>query len=151
MSRVRPNLGVPYGTDGPWLAALLDVVSDLYDLLDARLPAPASAGGGEPTSGGAVPVAEPDRQSGPADAKPVTEPAPNTPPAVDEDGEPEEVTEPAPPVGSLTPPPRAGRGSGLSAWQAYAAAAGVDHPEDAGRADIIAACIKAGVIEDDQQ
>lgn len=36
-------------------------------------------------------------------------------------------------------PPRAGEGSGRDVWAAHAAAVGVEHEEDASRADIIAA------------
>lgn len=42
------------------------------------------------------------------------------------------------------PPPQSGRGSGTDAWVAYAASAGVDVPDDAGRDDIIAAVAAAG-------
>ncbi len=146
MGRVRPNLGVPYGTDGPWLAALVETVSDLYDLLDARLPTPASADGGEPAPTGPVRISEPAPATPPDEtATPVAEPDPDEPPA---DDEPVEVTEPAsddrpslPP-----PPPRHGKGSGLDAWQAFASVAKVPYAPDAGRNDIIAACVDAGVI-----
>lgn len=36
-------------------------------------------------------------------------------------------------------PPRAGRGSGASAWRSYAAAVGVDVPDGASRDEIVAA------------
>lgn len=44
-----------------------------------------------------------------------------------------------------TPPPKAGRGSSLEAWSAYAEAQGVNIDDDAKREDIIAACEAAGV------
>jgi hypothetical protein len=47
------------------------------------------------------------------------------------------------------PPPRAGRGSGLEAWVAFADEAGVDYPDGASRNDIIAACAAAKVIDED--
>lgn len=43
------------------------------------------------------------------------------------------------------PPPQSGRGSGLQAWQDYAAAHHVDVPGDAGREQIIAALTAAAV------
>ncbi len=138
MARQRPNLGTPFGTDGPWLAAILDALGDIHDLLDVRLrlaepiaePAPARRPAG-------VPVREPAPDAPPPTAVPVAEPAP------DDLDEPEQEEEqcPLPP-----PPPRAGRGSGLDAWQAFANLAGVDYPDDASRADIITACEAAEVI-----
>lgn len=131
MGRVRPNLGTPFGTDGPWLAAILDVLGDIADMLDARLPAAASADGGEPGGGQPVPVSEPAPEQAPDDEKqdePAQEPAPA--------GE-----QPLPP-----PPPRRGRGSGLDAWQTFARAAGVPVADDVSRDEIIAACVDAGVI-----
>ncbi|GGM27099.1 hypothetical protein GCM10011608_09860 [Micromonospora sonchi] len=137
-------MGTPFGTDGPWLAAILDTLGDIADMLDARLPAAASADGGGP--GRPVPVSEPAPESRPKrEAVPVSEPDPDKPDDEDDDGEPVKVTEPAP---SLPPsPPRSGKGSGLDAWQAYANVAGVSYPADASRADIIAACVDAGVID----
>lgn len=147
MGRERSALGTPFGTDGPWLAAILGALDDLHDLLDDRLPkAPAS---GEP-----VQVNEPAPPVKPARAVPVREPAPVVSPEVpkgddEAEGEPVEVTEPAPaskpPL--LSPPPRAGRGSGLDAWQAFATLADVEHSTGIGRDDIIAACELAGVID----
>ncbi|MFG3710890.1 hypothetical protein [Micromonospora sp. NPDC047730] len=46
-------------------------------------------------------------------------------------------------------PPRAGAGSGADAWAAFAAANGVQVDADASRNDIIAACVRAGVIAED--
>ena len=84
-----------------------------------------------------VPGAEPDSEPGEAPAEPHTpEPAVDTPAApaepvkVDED----EV------------PPRSGKGSGLTAWKAFADAHGVSYPEDASRDDIILACEEAKLI-----
>ena len=149
MVRERPRLGIPFGTDGPWLAAILDVLGDLYDLLDARLPQPEQ--GGEP-----VRVEEPAPPVKPGKAVPIQEPAPTGPPErddEDEDGGPVEVTEPAAPVDPEplpAPPPRAGRGSSLPAWQAFADLAQVTYIADDRRDDIIDACVAAGVIPDEQ-
>ncbi|MDN4174729.1 hypothetical protein QWY28_17340 [Nocardioides sp. SOB77] len=43
------------------------------------------------------------------------------------------------------PPPRSGRGSGVDAWRAYAAAHDVDVDDDATREDVIDALDAAGV------
>jgi hypothetical protein len=149
MVRERPRLGTPLGVDGPWLKAILDVLGDLHDLLEERLPKP--AGGGEP-----LPASEPAPQDKPGKAVPVQEPAPVEAPTKDDDGddgEPVEVTELAPsdlePLPQ--PPPRAGRGSSETAWRAYAELVGVSVPDGAGRDDIIAACEQAGVIEPKEQ
>lgn len=148
MGRVRPNLGTPFGADGPWLAALLDAVSDLYDLLDARLPHPAEADGGGPASA-VQPVAEPAPDSAPDRVVPVSEPEPARPPEPDDDEKP--VREPAdetPAESSLPPPPpRSGRGSSEAAWRAWADLAKVRTSPDDRRDDIIDACIRAGVID----
>jgi len=154
MSRPRPALGTPFGADGPWLAAILDVLNDLHDLIDDRLPKADSSG--EP-----VRVEEPAPQSKPPKVVPVQEPAPAVAPEApadedpddteDEDttGRPVEVAEPAPaeekPLPS--PPPRAGRGSGLDPWRAFADEVNVPYSPDDGRDDIIAACERARVIE----
>lgn len=146
MSRARPNLGTPYGADGPWLAAILDTLGDIADMLDARLPAAASADGGGPGAGRLVSVSEPAPGGKPAwKVKPVSEPAPAGP-ADEDDAGPVEVAEPV--KASLPPPPpRSGRGSGLDAWQAYANLAGVTYTANDKRDDIIAACVAARVIE----
>jgi hypothetical protein len=145
VGRARPQLGTPFGADGPWLAAILDTLADIADMLDARLPHPAADGG---VPGRPVPVSEPDRQRRfNPDVVPVTEPDPEQPPGTADDddvAEPVKVAEPAPQL--PPPPPRSGRGSGIDAWQVWAKVAKVRHPGDASRADIIAACVKAGVI-----
>lgn len=136
----RPNLGVPFGADGPWLAAILNVLHDVHDLLDARLPAeegPVRVSEPAPGASTSVPVSEPGRDEPPARAEPAAEPAPDPVPDDDED------------EGLPDPPPRAGRGSGLEAWQAFADAAGVGYPEGARRDDIVEACVEAGVIPPD--
>lgn len=142
MGRQRPSLGTPFGADGPWLAALVDALGDIYDLLDGRLPAP--NGCGEPRQ-----VEEPTPQAPPAEAAPIAEPAPvvtpKTTPDDDKDerkGGPVKMAEPAP-----APPPRAGRGSSLPAWRAWAELRGVAVDDGMTRDDIIAACEHAGVLE----
>lgn len=131
--RERPTLGTPFGTDGPWLNAIVDTLADLYDLLDARLPAAGGAAGVR-----VVPVAEPAPAGLPAVVVPVTEPAPDETPA------PEDQDEPA--AGLPGPPPRAGRGSGVDVWLDWARVAGVAVPVGASRADVIALCEAAGVL-----
>ncbi len=145
MVRERPNLGTPFGTDGPWLAAILDALGDLHDLLDARLPVADVA---------ARPVSEPAEDRPGREVVPMSEPAPDIPPdkakpvaEPDPDDEPEpEVTAPEPDRELPEPPPRAGRGSSLKAWLTFAALAGVEVPEDASRDDVIVACELAEVI-----
>ncbi|MFG1659074.1 hypothetical protein ACGFIY_21330 [Micromonospora chersina] len=110
---------------------------------------PRSSGGkGE---GGPVPVAEPAPPSPPDKARPVDEPAESIPP-----GGARPVSEPAPrraprrgdDHASLPPPPpRAGKGSGKEAWSSFANIAKVPVPDRASRDDIIAACVRAGVID----
>ena len=146
MSRQRPQLGTPFGTDGPWLAAILDVLGDLHELLDARLPQPRADAGKGP-----VRISEPAPDRPPVDPTPVSEPAPDNDPETDEDEEqgPEQAIEPAPDLPERPhpePPPRHGKGSGLEAWQTFADAAGVTVAADASRADIITACERARVI-----
>jgi hypothetical protein len=46
---------------------------------------------------------------------------------------------------SDSPPPRAGKGSGLQPWADYATANGVEFEDGAGRDEIVAACEDAGV------
>ena len=140
-------LPTPDTATAEYVAALLDAVSELTNLLDARLPAPASADGGEPGRPVKVTEPAPDRRPD-VEAVPVSEPADDKPPA-DDDDEPVEVTEPAPddrPLSLPPPPPRHGKGSGLDAWQAFANVAKVPYPAGAGRNDIIDACVAANVI-----
>lgn len=47
----------------------------------------------------------------------------------------------------LKAPPRSGKGSGIDAWEAFAAVHGVHTDPGAERAEIIAACEQAGLIE----
>lgn len=135
MARERHRLGTPFTADGPWLAALLDALNDVYDLLDARLPRPGEAG--RP-----VKVEEPGPSEAPPVVVPVSEPAPHTPPSspkpAEEPDKTDDPEEDAPAV-SPEPPPRAGRGSSLKAWQAFADSLGVDYPADGTRDDVIAA------------
>ncbi|HEX8632236.1 MAG TPA: hypothetical protein VF755_29105 [Catenuloplanes sp.] len=70
----------------------------------------------------------------------VDQPPPQTP-ATDTD-----TDDMSPPVAGPPAPPRSGKGSGLDAWRAFAAAKRVDVPNDAERADIITACEKAGHV-----
>jgi hypothetical protein len=133
MTRQRATVQ-PFTADGPLLVAILDVLGDLHDLLDARLPVPYVK------SGGPVRISEPAPAGPPPKAVPVSEPAPDD--ARGDDDEP--VTEPAPDLPE--PPPRAGRGSSLPAWQSWAALAGVPLTDDMTRDHIIDACITAGVL-----
>jgi hypothetical protein len=130
--------------DGPWLDAILTVLHDVHDLLDARLPSleQAPERGREPApeppeTRQVVPVSEPAPDRPPTHAEPVTRPGPDRVP--EDDGEAE--------GGNLPPePPRTGHGSAAKNWRPFAAAAGVTCPDGASRNDIIAACIAAGVI-----
>ncbi|MEV1013772.1 hypothetical protein [Micromonospora sp. NPDC049730] len=83
----------------------------------------------------------------------MSEPSADEPPTVDDDtdADPVEVTEPAPDARQPLPPPppRRGKGSGLDAWQVFANVAKVTYPPDAGRDDIVNACVEAGVISAD--
>lgn len=45
-------------------------------------------------------------------------------------------------------PPRSGRGSGRDAWAQFASEKGQQVPDDAGRDEIIAALVQAGVVND---
>lgn len=137
MGRKRPALGTPFGADGPWLAAILDVLHDMHDLIDERLPAAAK------TEEGPVRIAEPAPAGPPPAATPVSEPAPDDKPEP-EDDDPVEVAEPAPDL--PPPPPAAGRGSSQTAWLAWARNAGVAVADDMARDDIIHACRTAGVL-----
>jgi len=58
-----------------------------------------------------------------------------------------DLTFPAPDGSSPVPPPRAGKGSGVEAWQAFASRHGLAVEVDADRAAIIAACERAGLVE----
>lgn len=137
MTREGRSLPAPFTADGPFLAAILDALDDIRDLLADRLPAHR----GEP-----VRVEEPAPAATPGTAVPLREPAPGGPPEAD-DEKPVEVTEPAPDRPPLPdPPPRAGRGSSLDAWQRWAGLAAVAVEDDMTRDDIIAACELAGVL-----
>lgn len=70
------------------------------------------------------------------DAPPVSAPAPDVP-AVVSDGEAF--------ASAVSRPPIAGRGSGLEAWQEYAATVGVVSDPCSSRKEIIAACEQLGV------
>jgi hypothetical protein len=137
MTRRRPTV-LPISADGPALVAILDVLGDLFDLLDERLS----------------PVEQP-RQEGDGTVR-LTEPAVPSPAeeAITEPERPkpvravtQEPDEPDP--GLPAAPPRAGRGSGLEVWEAFADSVGVTYPAEATRNDIIAACVAAKVIEQD--
>jgi hypothetical protein len=119
--------------DGPILVAIHDALADLHDLLDARLPK-------HDDGDGPVRISEPAPACVPPGAVPISEPAPDGP--SDEDDE--AVEEPAPDLPE--PPPRAGRGSSLPAWQAWAEQADVDIDSDMTRDQIIDACTRAGVL-----
>lgn len=134
MVRERPAVHA-FGVDGPILAAILDVLGDIHDLLDARLPKPDGGGGGVP-----VRISEPAPAEQPPGTVPVSEPAPDGPTGDDD----KPVAEPAPDLPE--PPPRAGRGSSLAAWQAWASAVGVGVDDDMTRDQIIDACVTAGVL-----
>lgn len=133
--RVRPTVQ-PFTGDGPILVAILDVLGDIHDLLDDRLPQPADGNGGGP-----VRVSEPAPAGPPLRAVPVAEPAPDVPPEDDD----EPVAEPAPNLPE--PPPRAGRGASLAAWTAWATSAGVTVTDGQTRDDIITACETAGILK----
>lgn len=119
--------------DGPILVAIHDVLADLYDLLAARQAQPDNGGG-------PVRISEPAPAGPPPNVAPVSEPAPDDPPEDDD----EAVTEPAPDLPE--PPPRAGRGASLAAWQSWATTAGVAVTNNMSRDDIINACESAGVL-----
>lgn len=140
MSRDRSALGSPLGVDGPWLAAILEALDDIADLLRHRLPAGGSTmtyGPNEILLGTQPAPTEPVEPVAPDDTEPAVEPAPV----------PVKISEPAPDNPPLPePPPRAGRGASAEAWQTWAARAGVATADGATRADIIAACEKAGAI-----
>lgn len=132
MVRDRSALGVPFGADGPWLAAILGALDDIHGVLVELRDRSVPSG-----DAGPVPIREPAPGGPPPTATPVTEPEPDEPP----DDDPVPVTEPAP-----DPPPRAGRGASADAWRAFAGSLAVTIPDNAGRDDIIAACERAGVL-----
>src|SRR5688572_15803091 len=148
MLRDRSSLGTPLGVDGPWLAAILSVLDEIADTLsDLRGRFPVDGGGPAPNPAPEVDVAH---------VVPVSEPAPDKPPAApvadpgeaDDDRGGEGATPVADPDQGLPPPPpRAGRGASAAAWQQWATTAGVAVADGAGRDDIIAACEQAGVID----
>lgn len=117
--------------DGPILVAIHDVLADLHDLLDARLPR---------NDGGPVRISEPAPPGPPARAVPVSEPAPDGPREDDD----EAIAEPAPDLPE--PPPRVGRGSSQPAWLKWAELAGVAVTGDMTRDQIIDACLSAGAL-----
>jgi hypothetical protein len=132
MSRQRPSVA-SFTADGPALAAILDVLCDLYDLFDERLPRPpADARDSEAV----VRLTEPATAPQPADDTAPVEPDTAVTAAVDTPAR----------AAVAKPPPRVGRGSGLEAWQWFADAAGVHYPAGASRSDVIAACVAAKVI-----
>lgn len=142
MARDRSTLGTPLGVDGPWLAAILEALDDIADLLRKQTPQGETVGN-EPNEillGHAA-------SEGPAEAAPAVVDS-----QADEDepqaaAEPVKVSEPAPDNPPLPePPPRAGRGASAEAWQTWAGRAGVAVADGATRADIIAACERAGVL-----
>lgn len=138
---VRRDRAVPHAVtaDGPFLAAILDTLDDLYDLLDARLPVRVGGDAADPAEGGAVRLQEPDQSPTAGRLTEPERPGPADPQS------PADVPEPVP--AENPPPARAGRGSSLDAWRAFATAAGVAFTADDGRDDIIAACEAAGVLE----
>lgn len=129
MTRQRQQIP-SYSADGPALAAIHDVLADLFDLLDERLP----------RREGPVPVAEPAPSTPGRTAVPVSEPAPDDPPEVEKGPGPDTQQLPE-------PPPTSGRGSSAAAWADWATTAGVELTDGASRDDIITACREAGVIE----
>lgn len=113
--------------DGPILVAIHDVLADLHDLLDARLPR---------NDEGQARISEPAPAGPPHKAVPVSEPAPDDPPEDDDE-----------PASDLPePPPRVGRGSSQPAWLKWAELAGVTVAGDMTRDQIISACVSAGVL-----
>lgn len=126
MSRERPTVHA-YSADGPILHAILDVLHDVYDLLDGHIPQP---GGGE---GGLVRLTEPARPA------PVVAPAPEPAQA--------DVVAAPPTFRPPAPPPLAGKGSSRTAWAAWAATAGTPVDDGMSRDDIITACRDAGVLD----
>lgn len=91
---------------------------------------------------------------GPGDDVPAWAREQITRPDVWDDVDPGEASDSAPDTGdeesddgAVQEPPRAGRGSGVDAWRAFAAAKEVEVPEDASRDDIVELLEAEGVIE----
>ncbi len=157
MPRDRSTLGAPLGVDGPWLAAILDALDEIACLLRVRLP------GGDPvepndlaqpwmTERIQAEASQPE-QDRPAESKPepvkVQEPAPDNAPTVEATPATETADDDANADSPPPPPNRQGRGSSAEAWTAWAEQAGVAVPDGATRNDIIAACIRAGVLSEE--
>ena len=113
-----------------FMGVLIGQMDELIGIFQDRSGQPPREGGKE----GVVRLQEP---ATPLPAEPVQEPA-----KVTATPSPAEVPERK----KVPEPPRAGRGSGFDAWKAFADLVGVTYPADAGRNDIIAACVTAGVI-----
>jgi hypothetical protein len=116
----RSDLGLPVGPDAPWLRAILGRLDDIHTLLEKLVQPPKGEVTFEMT-----------------ELRKVQEPAPEIVPDIAEQ-----------PADDNPPPPRAGRGASVEAWLGWAQQHGV--PVEAGmtRADIIAACTKAGALAD---
>lgn len=125
------------------LGELVSAVDRLTVMLRDRLPSPE----GQQPVVGSVRLTEPDRPATPDKVSKrvsgrLVEPAVPAPaPLV----EPEPEPAPEPRV-VPDPPPRAGRGSSLTAWQTWANRAGVPYGPDDKRDDIIAAAVRAKVL-----
>lgn len=118
------------------LGELLNVVGDLAQVLRDRLP---QLQRGEPVTGSirltepATPVPLPAEGA----STQLVEPAPSDGPML---AEPESVE-------ARPTPPRSGRGSGLDPWRTFADLHQVQYAPEASRDDIIAACVRAGLID----
>lgn len=125
------------------LGELVSAVDRLTVMLRDRLPSPE---GQRPVTG-LVRLTEPDRPAAPDKVSKrvpgrLVEPAVPAPvPLVEPNPDPEPEPRVVP-----DPPPRAGRGSSLTAWQAWADQAGVPYGLDDKRDDIIAAAVGAGLL-----
>ncbi len=92
-----------------------------------------------------------DTRIGEVDTEPDREPEP---PHAPPEPSPEQDPPPAPPAPSPEPeplpeaPPRSGKGSGIEAWREFARATNTAVEPDADRAQIIAACETAGLLDD---
>jgi hypothetical protein len=113
--------------DGPLLVAILDTLGDVYDLIDARLSRVDQETAPHPSGAGRV------RHTAPAVRAPAGVPL-------------REPATPAPAARPGPPPPRHGRGSGTYFWEIFARNTGVTVPAGASRAEIIEACVAAGVL-----